>query len=77
MNVTKGENVVLEQLKAEIAEKDDLIRRLQARLSWALASTAQNPAFQALLEMKRDQDPHYHINPLGIHGNDVAHLFKK
>lgn len=69
--------MILEQLKAEIAEKDDLIRRLQSRLSWELAPKAKNPAFQAMLEMKRDLDPHYHINPLGIHGNDVAHLFKK
>ena len=46
---------------------DRLIAELRAALSWELAKPAANPAFQALLELKREKDPTF-INPLGIHG---------
>ena len=57
-------------------DKDDLIAQLRAALSWQLADNAHNPAFQALLELERDKDPQYHINPLGIQDKRYSHLFK-
>jgi len=41
----------------------DLISRLRAELSWAVAPQAINPAVQALLEMRRQKDPTF-VNPL-------------
>lgn len=57
-------------------DKDELIAQLRAQLSWALAKPASNPAFQAGLELKREQDPLYHINPLGVNLPGSSHLFK-
>lgn len=55
---------------------EELIRQLRAALSWELAKPAQNPAYQAALELERSLDPIHHINPLGVHDPRYAHLFK-
>ena len=52
---------------------EQLIAELRAALSWELARPAQNPALQALLELKRERNPAF-INPLGTQGR-YAHLF--
>lgn len=49
-------------------DKDELIQRLRAALSWELAIMAANPADQAVLEMDRDKENGLHINGLGIYG---------
>lgn len=43
----------------------ELIERLRAALSWEMAPSTHNPAYQAFIEIKRDIDPTF-INPLGI-----------
>ena len=43
----------------------DLIARLRAELSWAVAPKADNPAYQATLERNRERDPNF-INPLVV-----------
>lgn len=55
--------------------KDELILRLRAALSWELAHASENPAFQAALEFERDKAAGTHINPLGIYG-DHRELFE-
>lgn len=59
--------------------KNELIKRLRSELSWALASKANNPAYQASLELRREEDP-FHINKLGTQrnheGEDISDLFK-
>lgn len=55
-------------------DNEQLIAELRSALSWELAKSASNPAFQAMLELKRERDPKF-INPLGIHGR-YAHLFQ-
>ncbi len=54
-------------------EKDILIEKLRAALSWEISKPAINPAYQAYLEEKRDKDPTF-IHPSAKHGN-YAHLF--
>jgi len=47
-------------------DKDELIQRLRAALSWELAPRASNPAYQAYLELQRDKQEGLYINFLGI-----------
>ena len=49
----------------ECKKKDDLIRRLRAELSWHHAPNFENPALQAYVELAREKNPKYHINPFG------------
>ena len=58
-------------------DKDALIAQLRAALSWQIADKADDPAFQAVLELERDKDPRYHINPLGIYTDKYQHLFEE
>jgi len=48
--------------------KDELIQRLRAALSWETANLCENPAFQANLEITREKSKGLYINPLGIYG---------
>jgi hypothetical protein len=52
----------------------DLIARLRAELSWAVAEPAWNPAIQAMLELKRKREPNF-VNPLVTDQNIRALLF--
>ena len=52
----------------------DLIARLRAELSWAVARKADCPAVQAMLEMRRERDPNF-INPLVTDQNIRELLF--
>jgi hypothetical protein len=52
----------------------DLIARLRAELSWAVARKADNPAVQAMLEMRKAEDPTF-VNPLVTDQNIRELLF--
>lgn len=53
----------------------DLISELRAALSWEMAGRADNPAFQAVMELEREKDKKF-INPLGIYHHRYSHLFE-